>query len=131
MPLKNLHLTADDGWDLGAVVITASVLVLTISNVHSPIRGLLALTFLTAVPGWAVVSNWPRFAARSRAALSVLFSLSICIVVATVSLWAELWHPLGLFDLCAAATGLALFRSLWYRHREPQATTTVTTAVAS
>jgi hypothetical protein len=64
-------------------------------------------------------------AARSNVAASVLFSLSILTLLATVTLWASYWHPLGLLELECVAAGVGLFTALLRRRRASQAGTAV------
>jgi hypothetical protein len=51
-------------------------------------------------------------AARSNVAASVLFSLSILTLLATTTLWAGYWHPLGLLEIECVAVGVALLTAL-------------------
>jgi len=56
-------------------------------GIEGPVRAVLALVFVTFVPGWAILTNWPAAARSSVVALSVLLSLAISTAVATVTLW--------------------------------------------
>jgi hypothetical protein len=104
-----------DGAALAVILVLGALVIL---GVEGPVRGLLALAFVTFVPGWAVVTNWRTAAQSSMIALSVLISLSFCAGVATISLWLRAWHPLGLFYVTAAASAIAIGSSLFRRrHR--------------
>jgi hypothetical protein len=85
-------------------------------------RILLALGFLLFVPGRAVTANWDRLALRSQATVSMLFSLVILALLATVTLWVHYWHPIGLMQAEAGLSflGLAIaaVRRHWYRRSD-------------
>ena len=98
--------------DSAALAVTAVLAVLVELGVTGPLRGVLALVFLTFVPGWAVVTNWTPAARLSRFALSVLLSLSICTAGATITLWLHFWHPLALFYVVALASAAAIISGL-------------------
>ena len=85
-----------------------ALIILIALGVEGPVRGVFALGFVTFVPGWAIVRNWPAAARYSIAALSVLLSLAICAALATITLWLHLWHPVGLFFVTAIASGAAI-----------------------
>jgi hypothetical protein len=69
---------------------------------------LLTLVFAFFVPGRAIVSNWPRLAGWSDVGMSVVLSLATLTFLATVSLWARIWHPLALFDIEAVLSLIGL-----------------------
>ncbi len=82
-----------------------------------PFAPLSALLFAFYVPGRAIVSNWPSMAARSQVAAPVLFSLTVLTLLATLTLWAGYWHPLGLLIVEAVASGIGLFTAILRRRR--------------
>lgn len=94
--------------DLLAAVVAIGLLTLVAADRHGVPRILLSLVFLCFVPGRAVVSNWPRLAQWSEAAMSLVLSLTVLALTATVTLWAHRWHPLGLFEVEAVASLAAL-----------------------
>ena len=98
--------------DSAALTVTVVLVALVGLGVTGPLRGMLALVFLTFVPGWAVVTNWTSAARLSRIALSVLLSLSICTAAATMTLWLHLWNPLVLFYVMALASAAAILAGL-------------------
>jgi hypothetical protein len=103
-----------DTLDLCAAAVTTGLLaVIYLDRLGLP-RVLLALGFTFFVPGRAIVSNWPRLAAWSEAAMAMLFSVGSLTLLAMVALWAHLWHPLDLLSIEAwlslAALGVALAR---------------------
>ena len=102
--------------DIAALVLIVVLVVVISLGPSGPIRGVLALGFLTFVPGWAVVTHWASGARLSRIALSVLLSLSICTACATISLWLHVWQPLVLFYVLAIASSIAIVARL-VRHR--------------
>jgi O-antigen/teichoic acid export membrane protein len=103
--------------DLLAAVVAAVLLIVVSLDRPGVFRTLLTLGFAFFVPGRAIVSNWPWMTRWSGAAMSVVFSLVALTLLATVSLWAQLWHPLALFQaeawLSLAGLGLGWAR----RHR--------------
>jgi uncharacterized membrane protein len=98
--------------DAAALAVIVALGALVLLDVQGPLRGLLALLFVTFVPGWAVVTNWRSAARSSMIALSVLISLSFSAGAATIALWLHVWHPIGLFYVTAAASAVAIGSSL-------------------
>ena len=105
--------------DLLAALIAVVLLVLTLVDRVGAARTLLTVVFAFFVPGRAIVGNWPRLAAWSDIGMSVVLSLGVLAFLATVTLWARAWHPLGLFQVeaivCLAGLGIAIVR----RRRAP------------
>ena len=85
--------------DLLAGLIALGLIVLVYEGWSGPPRVLLALAFTFFVPGRAIVSNWHQTARWSEVAISMVFSLALLALVATITLWAHIWHPLGLFQI--------------------------------
>jgi len=79
-------------------------------------RILLALGFLLFVPGRAITANWDRLGLRSQATVSMLFSLVILALLATATLWAHYWHPIGLMQAEAGLSLLGLTVAAARRH---------------
>ena len=107
--------------DLLAILIAVGLIAVIHQNGTGPPRLLLALAFTCYVPGRAVVSNWPGFARWSAAATPVAISIAVLAIVATASLWAHHWHPLGIFQIEAVASVALLFIGLirrQIRHRQ-------------
>ncbi len=71
-------------------------------------RILLTLAFVLFVPGRAIVTNWPRIAQWSEAAMPMVLSLAVLCLIATVTLWAHEWRPVGLFQAEAAVSIVGL-----------------------
>jgi hypothetical protein len=126
-----------DGLDLLAALITVGLLVLTHAGRSGIPRTLLTIGFACYVPGRAIVSNWPLMARWSQAAISIIFSLAVLGLAATITLWAHYWHPVGLFQveavLCLAALCLGTVRrhggTAWLASRvgRPESTVSKTT----
>ena len=81
------------------------------------VRILLVVAFAFFAPGRAVVTNWPRFAYWSEFGMSIVLSLAMLTLLATVTLWAREWHPVGLFQVEAGVTAAALVIGMIRRHR--------------
>jgi len=90
--------------DLLAGVIAALLLVVTLAGLTGPARLLLTVAFTFFVPGRAIVTNWSRMAGWSDIAMSIALSLGVLTLFASVSLWARMWNPLGLFQSEAVAS---------------------------
>jgi uncharacterized membrane protein len=105
-----------DSLDLLAALIALSLIILTLAGRPSVPRLLLTAAFVFFVPGRAIVTNWPELARWSEAAMPIVISLAALALVATLTLWAHLWHPVGLFQLEAVASILALAAGVARRH---------------
>lgn len=96
--------------DLLACAVAVALILLVSVDFSPPLRLLLASLFTFFVPGRAIVSNWARMARWSGVGMSIVFSLGALTLLATITLWAGLWHPLALFLITAMASlaGLAV-----------------------
>ncbi len=96
--------------DVLAAVVAVALLALVAADASGPLRILLVLVFTFFVPGRAIITNYPRMARWSDLGTSVVVSIGVLAFLATVTLWARFWHPLGLFQIEAAASlaGLAI-----------------------
>jgi hypothetical protein len=91
--------------DLLATLLAVALLAASYWGASGLFRTLLTLAFTFFVPGRAIVTNWPSMARWSEGAMSMVFSLAVLTLLATVALWAHAWHPVGLFQ---AEAGLSL-----------------------
>jgi uncharacterized membrane protein len=107
--------------DVGCLAVAVAVVVAVATDEHTAFRAVVGVLFAFYVPGRSIVSNWPAMAARSNVAASVLFSLTILTLLATATLWAGYWHPLGLLQFEAAAAGALLVIALVRRRRADRA----------
>ena len=105
-----------DSLDLLAVAVAGGLVILIEVGRPSVPRVVLSLVFLFFVPGRAVVSNWPRLARWSEAATSMLLSLAVLGLLATVALWIHEWHPLRLFQMEAAVSVVGVVVGTLRRH---------------
>jgi len=94
--------------DLLAGLIAVGLLALVYVDQAGPARVLLTLLFTFFVPGRAIVTNWIRLARWSGVGMSIVLSLTVLTLAATITLWAHLWHPLGLFEAEALVSLAAL-----------------------
>jgi len=107
--------------DAVGMALSVGLLGLVVEGATGPARILLALAFAFFAPGRAIVSNWPRFAYWSEYGMSVVLSLAVLTLLATSTLWAHQWHPVGLFEIEAPMTAAALVAGMVRRHRgEPE-----------
>jgi hypothetical protein len=99
-----------DALDLLAAAVALGLIILVATGHTGAPRILLALGFAFFVPGRAIVTNWPRVAGWSQAALPMLLSIVVLTLAATTFLWAHLWSPMALFQAEAwlSLAGLAV-----------------------
>jgi peptidoglycan/LPS O-acetylase OafA/YrhL len=107
--------------DAAGVAVCVGLIGLVIEGAVGPVRILLTLAFAFFVPGRAIVTNWPRFAYWSEFGMSIVLSLALLALVATVALWAHEWHPVGLFEIEAPLSVAALAVGMIRRHRGSEA----------
>jgi hypothetical protein len=112
-------------------VIALALLLLVAVDFSALLRLVLALLFTFYVPGRAIVSNWPRVERWSALGMSIVFSLGVLALLAMVSLWAGLWHPLALFLFESVASLAGLAFSLIRRHDADSAGTAWFGAIGS
>lgn len=95
--------------DVLAAAVAVALLAMVQENASGLLRVLLVLGFTFFVPGRAIITNFPRMARWSDLGASMLVSLGVLAFLATVTLWAHYWHPLGLFQFEAVLSlgGLA------------------------
>jgi hypothetical protein len=102
-----------DALDLLSGLMALCLLGLVYAGLSGVPRTLLALAFTFFVPGRAIVTNWPRIARSSVPGMSMILSVGILTLLATITLWAHAWHPLALFQieawlsLCGLGVGIA------------------------
>ena len=94
-----------------------ALILLVAVNFFPPLRLLLAVAFTFFVPGRAIVSNWPRMARWSGVGMSIVFSVGVLTLLATVALWAGWWHPLALFLIEAIVSLAGLANGIVRRHQ--------------
>lgn len=87
--------------DVAALVTTAALMVTMAFGVQGAVRELLALAFITLVPGWAVIGRLALEGGIRRIALAVPVSLATCTAAATTMLWLHAWRPIVLFGVLA------------------------------
>src|SRR5215467_13411021 len=99
---KQLERHQADVLDLVAALTAVALILLVATGRGGLPRILLTLGFALFVPGRAIVTNWPRLARWSEAAITVTLSLGVLTLAAMISLWAHIWHPVGMFYGAAA-----------------------------
>ncbi|HSR85154.1 MAG TPA: hypothetical protein VLM11_13340 [Streptosporangiaceae bacterium] len=115
-PSPSLETWLVDTLDVLAAVVAGGLIAVDLSGGQGTARILLALGFLMYVPGRAVTANWAQAALWSQVGLAMLLSLAILAVVATVTLWAHYWHPIGLMQAEAGLSLLGLAVAVTRRH---------------
>jgi uncharacterized membrane protein len=95
-----------DVMDIGSLFVAVALFTVLVAGGTSAVRDVTGAAFTVFVPGWAVVSNLTTLR-RPYAGLAVVLSLALLALVATVTLWAHLWHPVGLAEVeCVVASAL-------------------------
>ena len=107
--------------DIASIAVTATTAVSVAANEKNAIRVVAAVLFTLFVPGRAIVSNWPSVGVRSPLAVSVLFSLSILTLAATVTLWSDYWRPIGLLEVECTISTVALLTAMLRRRSAARA----------
>jgi hypothetical protein len=103
--------------DVLAAAVAVALLAMVQGNASGPPRVLLVLGFTFFVPGRAIITNFPRMARWSDLGASMLVSLGVLAFLATVTLWAHFWHPLGLFQVEAVLSLAGLAAGIVQRRR--------------
>jgi uncharacterized membrane protein len=103
--------------DVTAIVLSVLLVALVFVGWSGPLRLLLTVAFAFFVPGRAIVSNWPRMGQWSEAAISMVLSLAVLVLLTTVMLWVHSWHPLGLFQVVAGLSLIGLIIGMARRRR--------------
>ncbi|MGB6454236.1 MAG: hypothetical protein WBH47_07060 [Streptosporangiaceae bacterium] len=103
--------------DAAGVTLSVGLIGLVIEGAVGLPRILLALAFAFFVPGRAIMANWPRFAYWSEFGMSIVLSLAVLTLLATLALWAHRWHPVGMFEIEALLSVVALVVSMIRRHQ--------------
>jgi uncharacterized membrane protein len=106
-----------DRLDLLAALLAVALLSASSLNGPAAPRILLTAAFTFFVPGRAIVTNWPMMARWSEAAMSMVLSVAVLTLLATVTLWAHAWHPIGLFQVEAGLSIAGLAMGLNRRNR--------------
>jgi hypothetical protein len=104
------------GIDGAAALVTLALVALVGLDITGPLRLLLALGFVTFVPGWAMFGHSRLADGTSKVALAVAASLTGCTVTALAMAWLRAWHPFALFYALGAASLLPL---VWRAARRP------------
>src|SRR5215467_7189168 len=113
-PYRTVHL--GDVLDAAAGLVAIGLLALVYADRPGVPRILLAVGFAFFVPGRAIVTNWPRLAQWSEAAMSVVLSLTVATLLAAAALWAHAWHPDLLLSVVAWVSVAALAIGVARRH---------------
>ena len=87
--------------DLAALITTLALTATVAASIRGVPRIVLALAFVTLVPGWAIVGWLTPVEATRRILLAIPVSLALGGLAATISLWIHAWQPLALFSVLA------------------------------
>jgi uncharacterized membrane protein len=103
--------------DLAGALATFALLAMVAAGTGGLARILLALVFVTFLPGWALLGHWQVVSELSRVAMAVAASLAASVIVALAMAWLRSWHPLFVFYILGVVTLLALG---WRAARPPR-----------
>ena len=117
-PLPSVRPGFDTTVDMAAAAVTAALLLLVGRDSGGSARVLLALAFVSFVPGWAVLGWGPFQESRTKVAVAVILSLTICTALSLGQLWLRSWRPQVVFDLAAASCLVAILFRLFRGQRE-------------
>jgi hypothetical protein len=95
---------------VAAAAVTIILAAIVRLGATGPIRVVLALAFVTFVPGWALFGRSRIVHGVSRVALAVTASFTACLAAAVTMAWLGSWHPVALFYAFGAITVMALLR---------------------
>jgi uncharacterized membrane protein len=102
--------------DVAGAVVTAALLVMAAAHLGGAVRILLALAFVTFVPGWAAFGHLDVLEGTSRIALAVAVSLALCTALAQALLWLRRWDtPAMLNGLGAVCLAVLVVQIGWAR----------------
>lgn len=107
-PAPSLRPEVDVALDMGAAAVTATLALLVGLDAGGPARVVLALAFISFVPGWAALDWGPFQDSRAKVAVAVVLSLTICTALSLAQLWLEWWRPQVVFDVAAALCLVAI-----------------------
>jgi hypothetical protein len=96
------------GIDIGCLIVIAALAAEVALGGDGPIRLLLALGFVSVVPGWALVRRLGLAESATGAAMAVPSSLSICAAGSVIMVWLHAWQPLVLLAVLAIVSAVAI-----------------------
>jgi hypothetical protein len=115
-PLEPAPSPATSGWliaaDLTSLGVIGSLMFLNLANTGGTARAILALAFVTCVPGWALARTAGLANGLTGIAVAVLASLTICAAGSIAMVWLDAWHPFLLLGLLAAFSAIAILWTL-------------------
>jgi hypothetical protein len=91
------------------LVVDLCALVLSVGNVHGPVRFVAGLILGLAVPGWSIVGFLRLASPGMEVALSVATSLALLLVAAQVLISVHEWHLVAFEDVVCLVCGAALY----------------------
>ena len=100
------------GVDIAALIVALLMILFVATDNAGPARTLLAVVFVTFVPGWTIVAYVDAVQGMSKIGLAIGLSLTIGIATATVALWVATWEPIFLFYVLGGASVVALAHHL-------------------
>lgn len=98
--------------DLASLAVIGALAFFNIAGAAAGVRVLVALAFVTFVPGWALARASGLASGLTGIAVSVLASLTICAAASTAMVWLDAWHPFILFTVLSAVSSVLLLWTL-------------------
>jgi uncharacterized membrane protein len=84
---------------MALVAVDVTVLILTLSHVHGPLRLVVGLILGAFIPGWSLIGPFKLADAALEVSLSVAMSLALLMLTAQVLMTVHEWHLLVLEEV--------------------------------
>ncbi len=98
--------------DLASLAVIGGLTFLNVAGTGGVLRVVLALVFVTWVPGWALVRAAGLGGGLTGIAVAVLASLTISAAASTGMVWLNMWHPILLAAVLGAASAATILWTL-------------------
>ena len=116
VPVRTSPSQAADPLDYTALAVTGALVALIATRGAVPVKELFLLIFISYVPGRAVTTHWTSLKGATLAVTTLMGSLALTTLLATVILWLHWWHPATLFAGEVAASATSLVFGLTHRY---------------
>ncbi|MGB7104737.1 MAG: hypothetical protein WBD82_09090 [Acidimicrobiales bacterium] len=94
--------------------------VMTVTDVHGPLRYVLGLILGIVIPGWSIVGLIKLRNAALELSLTIATSLALVMVAAQILITVHLWHPIVLEEFTCLVCLPSLLRQSRRRRRRPE-----------
>jgi hypothetical protein len=101
------------------VFVDVVTFVMTVTDIHGPLRYVLGLILGIIIPGWSIVGLIKLRNAALELSLTIATSLALVMVAAQILITVHLWHPIVLEELTCLVCLPSLLRQSRRRRRRP------------